>query len=367
MKRVEDPIQIRGQGQFIDDLKFEGMLYCAFVRSPYPNAKIKSVRKPNDQRLVDFLDGAEVAKLTNPCDKFEMEKKRFERYALAKDRVHFVGEPVAAVLAKNRYDAEDLAELVEVEYEPGNPVTNSNDALLNSSQAIESWQDNVAFQKTIHVGNFASAFENAPHKFEFEISISRQAAIPIEARGNVSIYDNRRQELVLWTPVKGPHSTRSQAAACLKLKEEQVQVKVPDIGGGFGVKAYFYPEDAVTSLFSKRRGRPVKWISTRTEDLQSTLHAKDQKHRVKICLDDSLGITGFSDSFVIDVGTPGFMSYSPVQRMLPLQTGCYKIPNVLIECKGSISSLPFFSNSSFFHESSFSYPEPASASRSAFS
>ena len=340
MKRVEDPIQIRGLGQFIDDLKFEGMLFCAFVRSPYSKAKINSIKRPADPRLLDFLDGIEVEKLTNPCDKFEMEGRKFERYALAKDQVHFVGEAVAAVLARSRYEAEDLVELVEVEYEPEESIIDSDSALSNRSKVIDSWPDNVAFQKTINVGDFKTAYETSPHKFEFEITIARQAAIPIEARGNISAYDTRRQELVIWTPVKGPHSTRSQAAACLRMKEEQVQVKVPDIGGGFGVKAYFYPEDAVTALFSKRNGHPVKWISTRTEDLLSTLQAKDQTHKVRICLDHNLKISGFSDSFVIDVGTPGFMSFSPVSRLLPLQTGCYKIPNVQIEYKGTVSNKP---------------------------
>jgi aerobic carbon-monoxide dehydrogenase large subunit len=331
MKRKEDPPHLMGRANFVDDLKFRDMVFCALLRSPYPKGKIKDVRRPKDPRLIDFLDGKEVQRLTKPYNKFEMGAKSFERYALATDEIHFVGEPVAAVLATNRYDAEDLLELAQVDYDPSSePLVFPDVAMKSKSRLVQSWNDNVAYQSATRVGNFEKALSDAAHHFEFETSISRQAAIPIEARGVVALYDPKQGELAIWTPSKAYHATRRMAAASLGINERNVHVMVPDIGGGFGPKGYFYAEELVSCLFSIRNNRPVKWISTRTEDLESTLQARDQIHRTTICFDKELKVTGFKDDYVIDVGTPGFMSYSPTQRLVPLLTGCYKIPNVTI-------------------------------------
>lgn len=316
------------------------MLFCAIVRSPYAKAKVLGVKRPNDERLVDFLDGREVAKYTKPCAVFEMGARKLETYALV-DQVHYVGEPVAAVLAKTRADAEDLAEMVEVDYEVSNdPVTDQEEAIKGTSKAIASWEDNIAFEKKITAGDFESALSNSAHHFEIEFRIARQGAVPIEPRGSVAIYDEKKRELLIWASSKGYHTTRTQAANYLKMSEERVQVRVPDIGGGFGVKGYFYPEEVVSCLFSKRMGKPVKWISTRSEDFQSTMQARDQIHRSTICLDKDLRITGFKEEFTIDIGTPSFMSFSPAQRLTPLLSGCYKIPNLVVEYQGVATNKP---------------------------
>ncbi len=316
------------------------MLFCVIVRSPYAKAKVRGVKGPNDERLVDFLDAREVARSTKPCSVFEMGTKKLESYALV-EQVHYVGEPVAAVLAKTRGDAEDLAEMVEVDYEIyEDPLIDPEEALKGTVRAIASWQDNIAFEKKIAVGDFESILSNSTHHFEVEYKIARQTAVPIEPRGGVAIYDERKEELLIWASSKGYHTTRTQASNYLKISEESVQVKVPDIGGGFGVKGYFYPEEVVACLFSKRTGRPVKWISTRSEDFQGTMQARDQIHRSTICLDRDLKITGFKDEFVIDIGTPSFMSFSPTQRLVPLLSGCYKIPNLVVEYKGVATNKP---------------------------
>ncbi len=118
-------------------------------------------------------------------------------------------------------------------------------------------------------------------------------------------------------------------------------MKVPSIGGGFGVKAYYYPEEVVAGAFAIRNNpRPVKWISTRTEDLESTLQARDQSHKTTICFDRDLRITGLRDEFVVDIGTPGSLSSSPSLRMVPLIGGCYKIPNISVSYKGVATNKP---------------------------
>ncbi len=317
------------------------MLFCAIVRSPYAKAKISSVKRPEDQRLVDFLDGREVAKYTKPCSVFEMGARKLEIYAIVAEEVHYVGEPVAAVLARTRSDAEDLAEMVEVEYEVSeNPVIDIEESAKGTSRAIASWEDNIAFANKIKIGDFDNALSNSAYHFEVESRIARQTAVPIEPRGSVALYDDNRRELLIWASSKNYHMTRTQAANYLKIPEESVQVKVPDIGGGFGVKGYFYPEEVVTCLFSKRTGKPVKWISTRSEDFQSTMQARDQTHKSTICLDKDLKITAFKDEFLIDIGTPGLMSFSPTQRLLPLLSGCYVIPNLSVDYKGVVTNKP---------------------------
>jgi aerobic carbon-monoxide dehydrogenase large subunit len=340
MRRKEDPIQLLGQATFVDDIKLEGMFYCSIVRSPYAKATIKKIDKPKDQRLIDFLDGRELANITKPYSKFEQGDRKFEHRALAIDEVHFAGEPVAAVLAKSRYDAEDLIELVEVQYDTSDPVVDYDTGLIGERKVMSSWPNNIAFEKTLSVGDFDKALAQSAHHFEVETKIARQAAIPIEARGNVTIFNPEMRELTIWTPSKGPHATRATAAQVFSLREQSVQVKVPSIGGGFGVKAYYYPEEVVSAAFAIRNERPVKWISTRTEDLQSTMQARDQVHKTTICFDEDLRITGFKDEFLVDIGTPGFLSLSPSQRLVPLLGGCYKIPNIKISYKGIATNRP---------------------------
>jgi carbon-monoxide dehydrogenase large subunit len=340
MRRKEDPAQLEGEATFVDDIKLDGILYCAIVRSPYAKATIKKINKPNDQRLLDFLDGKELAKIAKPFSKFEQGDRKFEHRALAIDTVHFVGEPVAAVLARSRYDAEDLVELVEVEYETSDAVNDYDTALTGERKVIDSWPNNIAFEKTLSVGDYDKAQALAAHHFELETKIARQAAIPIEARGNVTIYNRETGELRIWTPSKGPHTTRATAAQVFSLQEQAVQIIVPSIGGGFGVKAYYYPEEVVCAAFAIRKEKPVKWISTRSEDLESTMQARDQVHKTTICFDQNLKITGFKDEFLVDIGTPGFLSLSPSQRLVPLLGGCYKIPNIKISYKGVATNRP---------------------------
>ena len=340
MKNLEDPPLLTGQGQFVDDIRVEGMLLCAIVRSPYAKATIKKITKPNDSRLVDFLDGKELAKIAKAYSKFEMGDRKFEHYSLALEKVHFVGEPVAAVLAKTRYEAEDLAELVDIEYDVKEAVVDFEGALLSEQRAVDSWPDNLAFRKTITYGDFETALANSAHHFEFETRIARQAAVPIETRGNVTLYNPPHNGLLICTPTKGPHTTRANAAQVFSMQEQAIQVKVPDIGGGFGVKAYFYPEEVVAAAFAIRNRCPVKWISTRSEDLTSTLQARDQVHKTTICFDSDLKITGFKDELTIDIGTPGSLSFSPTSRMVPLLGGCYKIPNLMVSYKGVATNKP---------------------------
>jgi carbon-monoxide dehydrogenase large subunit len=343
MLRKEDPVQLLGRATFIDDLKLDGMLFCAIVRSPYAKASIKQIVQPDDPRLIDFLDGRELAKIAKPYSRFEQGDRRFEHRALAIDQVHFVGEPVAAVLAKSRCDAEDLAELVKVEYEVEEAAVDYAMASGSSAmrrKAISSWPDNIAFERTLSVGDYDNALAQSAHHFQLETKIARQAAIPIEPRGNVTTYNPETKELTIWTPSKGPHNTRAIAAQVFSLPEESVQVKVPNIGGGFGVKAYYYPEEVVAAALAIRNLKPVKWISTRTEDLESTLQARDQLHKTTICFDKDLKITGFKDDFIVDIGTPGFLSHSPSQRLVPLLSGCYKIPNIKISYKGVATNRP---------------------------
>lgn len=340
MKSLEDPPLLTGKGNFIDDIKMEGMLFCATVRSPYAKATIRKITRPNDSRLVDFIDGKELAKIAKPYSKFEMGDRKFEHYSLPLEKVHFVGEPVAAVLAKTRYEAEDLVELVDVEYENERAVSDCEEALDPKQKSIDSWPDNLAFQKTISYGDFETALVNSVHHFELETRIARQAAIPIETRGNVTMYNSPHARLLIFTPTKGPHTTRANAALVFSMQEHSLQVRVPEIGGGFGIKAYYYPEEVVAAAFAIRNKCAVKWISTRSEDLTSTLQARDQVHKTTICLDSELKITGFKDEFTIDIGTPGSLSFSPTSRMVPLLGGCYKIPNLLVSYKGVATNKP---------------------------
>lgn len=339
MKRKEDPALLRGEAQFVDDIHRDGMLFCAFVRSPYAKARVVRINRPHDARLVDFLTEKELSGQAKPFANFEMDGKKFASHALP-SKVHFFGEPVAAVLASSRYDAEDLVDLVEVEYAQQEPVTRSDDALTNpKTLAIDEWSDNIAFRKTVSKGNFGSTLDLGS-AIEMTIKLARQAAVPIETRGVVASYDKISEQLEVHYPSKGYHTTRSLLSSSLGIPEESIRVIVPDMGGAFGVKGYLFAEELVCSLFSIRTGKPVKWISTRTEDFLTTIQGRDEIHKATIVVNKELKIVGFRDELIVDVGTPGRMSFSGVSRMIPLLTGCYDIPNVQLNYTGIVTNKP---------------------------
>ncbi len=334
--RREDYRMLTGQAHYVDDIKFDDLEYLTLLRSPYPHAKILNINLDAAKRKagVDLVLTGEDTPNPMPIQISPPGMKQYRYYPLAREKVRYVGEPVAALVAKSPGLAEDAIELIEVEYETLPPVASYEKALQPDAPLVNAeCGSNLLWKRKVTHGDVNSAFAQAPHKLSMKLKICRQTAVPIEPRGVVAKYESKEGRMHVWLPSKNPHTSRRMIAQVLQLEEKSVHVTVPEIGGGFGVKGSVYPEDIVTCLASLRLGKPVKWIETRQEDFLATYHGRDQVHEVEAAFDRDGRILAFRDKFYCDVGAPGIMSINPGSRSIPLLTGCYKVPNLEIETK----------------------------------
>ena len=280
--RVEDERLLRGSGCFIDDIpEPRDLLHLVFVMSPYAHGRITAVHTDGARSVdgvVDVLTGKDFVGLVKPIMP-DYEQPGYQvvgRPVIATDRVRFVGELVAVVIATSRYIAEDAAELVEFECEVLPTVVDAHTARQPDAIKLhEHTRDNVLFRSTFKTDRFDSAFAAADHVVRDRFHSERLAAVSIEPRGCLAIYEHARDGLTFWTSTQIPHLVRTALSDLLTWNEETLRVIAPDVGGGFGMKAYLYPEEVVAAALARRYRRPVKWISDRREDLLTSTQSRD--------------------------------------------------------------------------------------------
>jgi CO/xanthine dehydrogenase Mo-binding subunit len=223
---------------------------------------------------------------------------------LAREKVRHVGEAIAFVVARSRYEAEDAAALVEVDIEPLAPVARTLDALAEGAGRIhEQFDSNLAAHAIQSKGDYDGAAAHAALRLRRRFRIDRGASAPIENRGIVASWDARAGELTVWDTTQAPIPIRNGLAAMLGLAETQVRVIAPFIGGGFGPKIMmFYPEEVLLPWASMQLGRPVKWIEDRQESFFATTQEREQIHEAEIALDAEGTILGVRDSVLCDSG-----------------------------------------------------------------
>ena len=308
IRRVEDTRLIQGRGGFVDDFHPPGTLEVAFARSPYASARIKSVDASAALEVpgvVAVLTGRELAEAVRPLRPSSVIRtfRETDFPALAVDRVRFAGEAVAAVVARDRYLAEDAAELIEVEYAELPIVVDPIAARRPESPRVhEELPDNVLVSREFRVGDIEAARAGADLVLRETFRIHRQGGLPLEPRGCLASWDAGTETLTVRSATQIPHLLRSTLAALLGLAEWRVRVLTGDVGGGFGVKSSVYPEEIVVAYLAHRLGKPVKWIEDRRENLTSTTHARDQIHRVEVAAARDGTILGLRDEIVCDVG-----------------------------------------------------------------
>ncbi|HEY0580716.1 MAG TPA: xanthine dehydrogenase family protein molybdopterin-binding subunit, partial [Chloroflexota bacterium] len=292
IQRREDPRLITGGGRYIEDLKRAGALTMAIVRSPHPHARITRITTAAAQSLpgvVAVLTAADFKGLlsgTHPvAPAFVAEKLTVpERFPIAEDEVVFQGEPVVVVLAENRKLAVDGAEAVEVEYEPLPAVADLLKALeSNSPKAHLNLVDNRAWDLTYAAEDTVSeAFAQAEVVVKERIVQQRLAPTALETRGVVAEYSEFDDQLTIWLGTQNPHFIRLFVSGALGMPETKVRVISHDVGGGFGSKISPYPEDYLVAAAARLLKRPVRWIETRTESIQTTTHGRGQLFDVEI-------------------------------------------------------------------------------------
>ena len=323
VERREDRRLLLGDGTYVADMVLPDMVHAAFVRSQFPHARIVSI----DLEAASAADGVSIAlggpdlkdelppiggmQVVTPQEWYDNVDHRIEipsQSHLPHDKVRYVGEPYAVVVAPDRYLAEDAAELVEAEFEPLS-VSNDMDAALREGQALihEQLGSNVAADLHVKKGRGADALADAPHRLKRRLTHHRYAAMPMECRGVLAEYDARTDSLTVWSSTQVVHWVRREISYALGMPEERIRVIAPDVGGGFGVKGHCYPEDVLIPYLARRLRRPVKWIEDRAEHILNSAHSRDYVMDVEVGFDDSGRILALQNSFLVDSG-----AYSPV-------------------------------------------------------
>ncbi len=333
VKRVEDPRLLTGQARFLDDIDVPGMLEVAFVRSPYPAARIVGI----DTKAAKAAPGVRAVIAFEDCPVVLWQKDAYEvgQPVLAHGEVRYVGEPVVAVVAENRYVAEDAAELVTVHYEPLEPVLDMYRSIAETPRRVHENASNVFFYKKYTTKGFDEAFPAAAHHLQETFRTTRQTAVTLEPRGTAAMPDPASGRMTVYASTQSPHRIRGDLAELLGWPENQIRVIVPEVGGGFGMKANTYPEDVVVVWAAHQLRKPVKWVSDRTESLLTDVHARDDIHEVQVAFDDDGRIIAIKDHLMADGGAyPAYPFSGAVgetslaSRVLP---GPYQIPYIETE------------------------------------
>jgi aerobic carbon-monoxide dehydrogenase large subunit len=309
--RLEDNSLLRGEGRFVDDIRLESTLEAAFVRSPHAHAAIRSIDASAAlamegvhavYALADLLPHVTSHRLAVglPSPAY---RQIVDRPILADGEVVYVGEPVAVVIATSRYIAEDAANMVEVEFAPLPAVSSPRRALdPNAPRVHTDSPHNLVAEFSLAYGEIDAAFANAPRRKSQTFSLHRGGSHSMEGRGVLARYDAAEDRLTVWNSTQTPHTARRLICDTLGLEENQIRVITPDLGGGFGPKLVFYPEEVVISLAAKLLGRPVKWIEDRREHFISTTQERDQYWDVEIAYDDDAKVRGVRGTLLHEHG-----------------------------------------------------------------
>ena len=310
--RREDPRLITGHGHYIDDFTRTGTAYAAFVRSPLAHARVKSIdvtdasKAPGVVGVFTARDFKGQLAGTHPAAPAFVAEKKYvpERFPIAEKEVCYQGEIVAAVLAETKGQAADAANMIQVDYDELPAVMDLEKALeAKSPKAHEGAADNVCWDLTYTGPEVTeAAFKEADVVVKQRILQNRLAPVPMEPRGVMAEYETYDKKLTIWMSSQNPHFIRLFVSGSMGLKESQVRVISPDVGGGFGSKISPYPEDYLVPALSRMTERPVKWIETRTESIQNATHGRGQFYEVEVAAKKDGTLLGMRMTQHLDVG-----------------------------------------------------------------
>jgi carbon-monoxide dehydrogenase large subunit len=353
VRRREDPRLLTGRGVYVDDLRVAGCLHAAILRSPHAHARIVAVRTGRARAhpaVVACFDHDDLASALRPLPvagvpppalqaRVGFRLKTAAQLPLASGKVRYVGEPVAVVVATDRYALEDALELVDVDYEPLAVVTDVEQGLAPQAPLIhEAWGDNVSVAFEARVGDPDRALAGASARVRARIRVPRYAGVPLEPRALLAEPTARGDRLTVWASTQVPHWLQRTLAEALGWPARRLRVVAPEVGGGFGTKCSIYPEDVLIPIVAARLGRPVKWLETRREHLQSATHSREQLHDAELGATPDGALVGIRDRILLDQG-----AYNPWGIVQPYNTvghllGPYRIPNAAFEVRSVVTS-----------------------------
>ena len=332
VERREDLPLLTGQGSYTDDLKRPGMLHAAVLRSPHAHAKIRSIAVSAARALagvaavfthVDLGAAGKEIPLLQPNPLLVARTQLL----LAHDEVRYVGEPVAFVVGDDRYVTEDALELIEVAYEPLAVAADAEGALKDGAPLVyPEIANNLASRFTLGFGDATEVFGRADLVLRQRFKTHRGAGQAMECRVVLAEYDRRANRITMWSATQAPHLIGRLASQMLGMEEWQLRVIAPhDVGGGFGPKAIFYPEEGLVPFAARALGRPVKWTEDRHEHFLSTNQERDQYHDAEMALTREGKVLGFRDTVVFDTGA--YVPWGIVEPWITATTipGPYKL------------------------------------------
>jgi carbon-monoxide dehydrogenase large subunit len=350
VRRTEDRRFLTGRGRYTDDFNLPRQGYAVMVRSPHAHARILGISTEAVRSapgviaafVADDLLGDGVGPL--PCvwqitDRFGMPMNEPPRHALAVGKVRHVGDAVMMIIGDSEAAARTAAELVEIDYEVLDPVVvTASAADASSAQIHEEAPDNTCFDW--HLGDAAAvdeAFKAARHRVALDLVNTRILANPMEPRSALADFEASTQNCTLYTSSQNPHLIRSMiCGGVLDIPEHRLRVVAPDVGGGFGVKCYLYPEEVLVTWAARKLKRPVKWTADRSESFLSDAHARDHVTHVELALDAEGIFLGLRVATVANLGAhlSTWGPSIPTYLYAPMLAGQYRTPAIYAEVKG---------------------------------
>ena len=341
IKRFEDHRLLTGQSSFVDDMTRPGMLHALIIRSPHGHARIRGIDAsaatalPGVAAVISAQDIAEAAQL--PTREFsDADEMRPPRHpALALDKACYAGQPVAIVLADNIYTAEDAVDLVDIDYEILPAVIDPLTATDDTTPVIHEHLGTNEVLRTVNAGgDLDAAFASADCVINQHFDVQRLAPAPMEPRGLLAEYDAEADLLTVWDSTQHPHEIREHLARLLDRPLESVRVVCPDVGGGFGEKGCFFPEELSIPFLAIKLGRPIKWVESRQENMLC-FHGRGHSIDLEAAATSDGTLLGIRVSISADLGAYFFMSTPTVPILTSHRlTGPYRTPAMSVEVVG---------------------------------
>jgi carbon-monoxide dehydrogenase large subunit len=343
--RQEDHALVTGAGSFVADLDVPGLLEVAVLRSPVAHARIVRIDTSAAEQLESVhavVTGFDILDKIAPFSRFVDQEHTppglteaanptilaCDMEVLPTERVRYVGQAVAAVIATSRYLAEDALELIEVEYDELPVVTDPEAAIAEDAPLLhEGVPRNIQAFFEVEAGDVDAAFAAAAHTGTFRFTTQRQAGVPLETRGVVASCNTASGELTVWSSTQSPFMVRTRICEQLGISEHKVRVIAPDVGGGFGPKVQVYPEEILIAHLAREHGVPLRWIEDRLEHLTSTAHSRDQIHLVDVAYEADGTITAVKDRFLLDCGAYNPFSITCAYNSAAHFRSLYRVPH----------------------------------------
>ncbi len=335
LRRLEDPPLITGKGRFADDINFPHQLHMRVMRSPLAHAEITGIQTEQAAALPGVVavwthdDIADLGPIDFRADKSAEELKAFRQFCLAKDRVRYVGDPVAVIFAEDPYVAEDAEDLITLDLV-------SLEIIANADQHPGEFQPGLSSEAgllTHTFGDVKSTFEAAHLVVEVDLQTGRHSGVPLETRGAIGVHNKTSDILELYGAAKIPHRNRETLVRMLGRSPSKIHLHEGHTGGGFGIRGELYPEDVLVLLAAERLGRPIKWIEDRQEHMMAANQGRNQHHKARMAFDRDGKILAMADEFWHDQG--GYVrthGANVPNRTMCMLTGAYKVPTFRAEC-----------------------------------